>query len=123
MNIIQRPTATRRQLDTTCDGADHTHDDGATTCLVAAILVHSTHSQCSVRTSPNSVLRYAMSPELRTRTVLSSGRTEPELNRTVGSVLAVLVLCISSGLNFGNPNVEVESDVGRAGNGSLSMHL
>lgn len=27
MNIIQRPTATRRQLDTTCDGADHTHDD------------------------------------------------------------------------------------------------
>ena len=53
-----------------------------------------------VRTS---VLLHTLSPEPRTRTVRSSGRTEPELNRTVGSVLPVLVLCVSSELNFGNP--------------------
>ena len=53
-----------------------------------------------VRTS---VLLPHPSPEPRTRTVTSSGWTEPELNRTVGSVLPVLVLCVSSELNFGNP--------------------
>ena len=46
---------------------------------------------------------YTPSPELRTRTVQSSGWTKPELNRTISSVLSVLVLCISLGLNFGNP--------------------
>lgn len=57
----------------------------------------------SVRTGPNPVLFSTQSPEPRTRTIQSSGRTEPELNRTVSSVLPVLVLCVGSGLNFGNP--------------------
>jgi hypothetical protein len=42
-------------------------------------------------------------PESRTRTITS---TEPELNRTVGLVLPVLVLCVSPELNFGNPSRE-----------------
>jgi hypothetical protein len=57
-----------------------------------------------VRTS---VLLPCPCPEPRTRTVMASGWTEPELNRTVGSVLPVLVLCVSSELNFGNPKGEV----------------
>jgi len=45
-----------------------------------------------VQTSLNLVLLSTPSPELRTRTIQSSGWTEPELNRTISSVLLVLVL-------------------------------
>jgi hypothetical protein len=40
---------------------------------------------------------------------VSSGQTEPELNRTVSLVLLVLVLCVNLGLNFGNPSSSTHS--------------
>jgi hypothetical protein len=73
-----------------------------------------------VRTS---VLLPCPCPEPRTRTVMASGWTEPELNRTVGSVLPVLVLCVSSELNFGNPTHHAPlANATRAGPRSPQAH-
>jgi hypothetical protein len=63
----------------------------------------------SVQTCPNRFGTGSQnSRDLRTenRTGNLSGRTELELNRTIGSVRPVPVLCISSELNFGNTNLE-----------------
>ena len=55
---------------------------------------------------PFAVSEQALSLEPRTRTIQPTGWTEPELNWTVSLVLLVLVLCVSSELNFGNPTLD-----------------